>query len=68
MLQDSVDIIANWTTDNDMCINASKTKEMIICFCRYEAHETSLPYYIVIYAIDMVRQAKGYVGTIVSTR
>ena len=59
MLQDSVDIIANWTTDNDMCINASKTKDMIICFCRHEAHEASLPY-IVIYGnvIDRVRQAK----------
>ena len=55
----TVDIIANWTTDNDMCINASKTKEMIICFCRHEAHEASLPY-IVIYGnvIDRVRQAK----------
>ena len=42
MLQDSVDIIANWTTDNDMCINASKTKQMIICLCRDEAHEAAL--------------------------
>ena len=42
MLHDSVDILANWTTDNDMCINASKTKQMIACFCRDEAHEASL--------------------------
>ena len=59
MLQDSVDI--NLTTENDnMCINASKTKEMIIllCFCRDEAHKASLPYIVIDgNVIDRVRQA-----------
>ena len=68
MLQDSVDIISNWTTDNDMCINASKTKEMIInlCFCRDEAHEASLSCIIIDgNAIDSVRQAK-FLGVTIS--
>ena len=34
MLQQSADIIANWSIDNGMRINTLKTKEMIISFCR----------------------------------
>ena len=32
MLQESADIITDWSRHNDMRINATQTKEMIICF------------------------------------
>ena len=31
-LQDSANYINDWSRDNDMCLNRTKTKEMIICF------------------------------------
>ena len=34
VLQQSADIIANWSIDNGMRINTMKTKEIIISFCR----------------------------------
>ena len=34
VIQDSANIIAQWSSDNDMRINTCKTKEMIICFCK----------------------------------
>ena len=43
MLQDSADIITDWSCHNDMRINATKTKEMIICFCRNDNHVASSP-------------------------
>ena len=39
MLQESPDIITDWSRHNDMRINATKTKEMIICFCRNDNHK-----------------------------
>ena len=40
MLQESADIITDWSRHNDMrIINARKTKEMIICFCRNDSHD-----------------------------
>ena len=39
MLQESADIITDWSRNNDMRINATKTKEMVICFCRNDNHE-----------------------------
>ena len=59
MLQESADIITYWSRNNDMRINATKTKEMIICFCRNDNHLASIPR-IVIYnnVIERVAQAK----------
>ena len=41
---DSANIIAQRSSDNDMRINTSKAKEMIICFCKYRTYVESLPY------------------------
>ena len=43
MLQESADIITDWSRNNDMRINATKTKEMVICFCRNDDHVASIP-------------------------
>ena len=43
MLQESADIITDWSRHNDMRINATKTKKMIICFCRNDNHVASIP-------------------------
>ena len=43
MLQQSVDVITDWSRRNDMRIYARKTKEMIICFCRNDNHVASIP-------------------------
>ena len=43
MLQESADIITDWSRNNDMRINATKTKEMVICFCRNDNHVASIP-------------------------
>ena len=43
MLQDSADIITDWSRNNDMRINATKTKKMVICFCRNDNHVASIP-------------------------
>ena len=43
MLQESADIITDWSRNNDMRINATKTKEMVICFCRSVNHVASIP-------------------------
>ena len=44
VIQDSANIIAQWSSDNDMRINTSKTKEMVICFCKDRTYVESLPY------------------------
>ena len=43
VLQESADIITDWSRNNDTRINATKTKEMIICFCRNDNHLASIP-------------------------
>ena len=43
MLQESADIITDWSRHNDMRINATKTKEMIICFGRNDNHVAPIP-------------------------
>ena len=43
LLQESADVITDWSRRNDMRINARKTKEMIICFCRNDNHVASIP-------------------------
>ncbi len=37
-LQDSANIISDWSTRNAMKINSTKTKEMLICFCENPDH------------------------------
>ena len=43
MLQESADVITDWSRRNAMRINARKTTEMIICFCRNDNHVASIP-------------------------
>ena len=43
MLQESADIITAWSRNNDMRINATETKEIVICFCRNDNHVASIP-------------------------
>ena len=42
-IQESADVITDWSRRNDMRINARKTKEIIICFCRNDNHVASIP-------------------------
>ena len=42
MLQESAVIITDWSRHNDVRINATKTKEMIICFCRNDNHDAPI--------------------------
>ena len=59
MLQESADIITYWSMNNDMRINATKTKEMIICFCRNDNHIASIPRIVIDNNdIERVAQAK----------
>ena len=59
ILQQSVDVITNWTRDNDMRVNTTKTKEMMICFCRDETHVTATPTVVIDgNTIERVTQAK----------
>ena len=44
VIQYSANIIAQWSSDNDMRINTSKTNEMVICLCKYRTYVESLPY------------------------
>ena len=59
MLQESADIITDWPRHNDMRINATKTTEMIICFCRNDNHVASIPRIVIDNNdIERVTQAK----------
>ena len=59
MLQESADIITDWSRNNDMRINATKTKEMVICFCRNVTHIASIPRIVIDdNDIERVTQAK----------
>ena len=61
MLQESADIITDWSRNNDMRINATKTKEIVICFCRNDNHVASIPR-IVIDNNDIARVTQAKVG------
>ena len=63
MLQESADIITDWSGHNDMCINDTKTKYMIICFCRNENHVAYIPR-MVIYDNDIERVTQANVLTV----
>ena len=43
MIQESADIITDLSMHNDMRINARKTNEMMIRFCRNRYHVASIP-------------------------
>ena len=59
MLQESADIITYWSRNNDMRINATTTKEMVICFCRNDNHVASIPRIVIDNNdIERVTQAK----------
>ena len=59
MLQESADIITDWSRINDMRINATKTKEMVICFCHNDNHVASSPRIVIDNNdIERVTQAK----------
>ena len=67
MLQESVDVITDWSRRNDMRINARKTKEMIICFCRNDNHVASISRIVLDdNDIERVTQAKVVVVTLSS--
>ena len=60
LLQESADIITDWSTNNDMRINATKpNKEIVICFCRNDNHVASIPRIVIDNNdIERVTQAK----------
>jgi len=54
IIQEAADVAGNWTRANDMCINASKTKEMVIRFGYDRDLVDSVPH-IVIDDVDIER-------------
>ena len=69
MLQESADIITDWSRNNDMRINATKTKEMVICFCLNGNHVAYIPRIVIDNNdIERVTQAKvGLLGVTLSS-
>ena len=59
VIQDSADVVEQWSYNNDMHINTTKTKEMVICLRRDRTFVDSLPYiYMNGNYIERVSQAK----------
>ena len=59
MLQESADVITDWSRNNDMRINATNTEEIVICFCRNDNHVASIPRIVIDNNdIERVTQAK----------
>ena len=59
VMQGSADLVEQWSCNNDMRINTTKTKEMVICFRRDRTFVDSLPYiYMNGNYIEKVSQAK----------
>ena len=59
VIRDSADLVEQWSCVNDMRINTTKTKEMVICYIRDRAFVDSLPYiYMNGNYIERVYQAK----------
>ena len=59
VIQDSADVVKQWSCNNDMRINTTKTKEMVISFRRDRTFVDSLPYiYMNGNYIERVSQAK----------
>ena len=44
VIHDSADLVEQWSFNNDMRINTTKTKEMVICFRRDRTLVDYLPY------------------------
>ena len=44
VIQESADLVEQWPCNNDMRINTTKTKEMVICFRKDRTFVDSLPY------------------------
>ena len=67
VIQDSANIIAQWSSNNDLRINTCNTKEMVICFCKDRTYVESLPYIDINGTdIERVTQAKVLAVTISS--
>ena len=67
VIQDSADLVKQWSFNNDMRINMSKTKQMVICLRRDRTFVDSLPYiYMNGNYIERVSQAKVLGATISS--
>jgi len=65
--QDSADLVEQWSCNNDMRINTTNTKEMVMCFRRDRTLVDSLPYiYMNGNYIERVSQAKVFGVTILS--
>ena len=59
VIQDSADLVEQWSCNNDMRINMAKTKEMVISFRRDRTFVESVPYiYMNGNYIERVSQAK----------
>ena len=59
VIQDSADLVEQWSCNNGIRINTTKTKEMVICFRRDRIFVDSLPYiYMNGNYIERVSQAK----------
>ena len=67
MLQESADIITDWSKHNELRINARKTKDMTICFCRNDNHVASIPRIVIDNNdIERVTQATKVLGVTLS--
>ena len=44
VIQDSANVVEQWSCNNDIRINTTKIKEMVICFRRERTFVDSLPY------------------------
>ena len=65
--QDSANHVEQWSCNNDMRINTTKTKEMVVCFRRGRTFIYYLPYiYMNGNQIERVSQAKLFGVTISS--
>ena len=59
VIQDSADVVGQWSCNNNMGINTTKTKEMVISFRRDRTFVDSLPYiYMKGNYIERASQAK----------
>ena len=54
-LQCAVDKAATWSSDNDMRLNALKTKELFICFAKYPPDVDSIVVEGTINIVDRVK-------------
>ncbi len=66
-IQDSVNVISKWPRANRKKINTTKTKEMVICFCKNPEHTDSIPRILIDgVGIERINQAKVLRATMTS--